>query len=203
LLAQRLSVLREAGEVLECDFGGSFVRLVRQADHSAARLVNLLVEYFPCFRDESNFYEKRVRFYKRAQILVADLWACFNGEGWGQFDDIHELTIFADYRIPQMLNSMGCLMYSPSLESRIRRLHNIENGENCEIELRGNSIWCVELIRRQIEAQYPEAKGKVNAVLIDFFLYDLCKEREREVEQAEMDVDNEMLPHHRTRSIWY
>lgn len=188
---------------MEYDFGGSFINLIKQADHSGARLVNLLVEYFSCFRDESSFHGKRVRFYKRAQILVADLWACFNGEGLGQFDDIDELTIFADYRIPQMLHSLGCLMYSPSLDGRIRRLSSIENGENCEIELRGNSIWCVELIKRQILLHYPEAKGKVNAILIDFFLYDLCKERERELEQAEMDVDNEMMPHHRTRSIWY
>lgn len=189
--------------MLEHNFGGSFINLVKQADHSGARLVNLLVEHFPCFRDESSFYGKRVRFYKRAQILVADLWACFNGEGYGQFDDIETLTIFADYRIPQMLHSLGCLMYSPPLESRIRRLSKIENGENCEIELRGNSIWCVELIRRQIVSQYPEAKNRVNAILIDFFLYDLCKEREREIEQPEMDIDNEMMPHHRTRSIWY
>jgi hypothetical protein len=203
LLAQRLSVLREAGEVLEYDFGGSFINLIKQADNSAARLVNLLVEHFPCFRDESRFHGKSVRFYKRAQILVADLWACFNGEGYGRFDDIDTLTIFADYRIPQMLHSLGCLMFSPSLEGRIRRLDTILNGENCEIELRGNSIWCVELIKRQIVYQYPEAKTKVNAILIDFFLYDLCKEKEHEIEQAEMDIDSEMIPHHRTRSMWY
>jgi hypothetical protein len=35
----------------------------------------------------------------------------------------------------------------------------------------------VELIRREILRQHPEATG-VNAVLIDFFLYDLAKERE-------------------------
>lgn len=35
----------------------------------------------------------------------------------------------------------------------------------------------VELIRREILRQHPEAVG-VNAVLIDFFLYDLAKERE-------------------------
>lgn len=35
----------------------------------------------------------------------------------------------------------------------------------------------MELIRREILKQHPEATG-VNAVLIDFFLYDLAKERE-------------------------
>ena len=35
----------------------------------------------------------------------------------------------------------------------------------------------VELIRREILREHPEAAG-VNAVLIDFLLYDLAKERE-------------------------
>jgi hypothetical protein len=57
----------------------------------------------------------------------------------------------------------------------------------------GCSIWCVELIRREIVRQNPGAK--VNAILIDFFLYDTMKEREL--------ARQEDIPHHRTRSIWY
>ena len=41
----------------------------------------------------------------------------------------------------------------------------------------GCSIWAVELIRREIVKAHPDATN-VNAVLIDFFLYDLAKERE-------------------------
>jgi hypothetical protein len=39
-----------------------------------------------------------VSFWKRAQILVADIWACFEGKGLGTFHDIDSLTMFADYR---------------------------------------------------------------------------------------------------------
>lgn len=73
----------------------SVVRLVQKADQSAGRLVNLLVKHFPSFRDETRFDGKRVRLLKRAQIFVADLWAAFNGTGYGEFKDIGELTIFA------------------------------------------------------------------------------------------------------------
>lgn len=41
-------------------------------------------------------------FHKRVQILVADLWACFEGQGHGKFDDIDHITMFADYRVPQV-----------------------------------------------------------------------------------------------------
>jgi len=62
---------------------------------SAAGLVNLLAERFPCFRDEVTFQRKQVRFLKRAQIFVADLWAAFEGEGYGEFGDIDKITMFA------------------------------------------------------------------------------------------------------------
>ena len=40
----------------------------------------------------------KVRFWKRVQILVADIWACFENEGEGHFYDIDFLSMFADYR---------------------------------------------------------------------------------------------------------
>lgn len=39
-----------------------------------------------------------VTFYKRAQILIADLWLAFKGKSYGHFEDIDSLTAFADYR---------------------------------------------------------------------------------------------------------
>lgn len=76
-------------------FDGSFINCIEEANGSAAALVNLVVENFPCFRDEAHFDGKTVRFYKRAQILVADLWACFDGGSYGQFHDIDKITMFA------------------------------------------------------------------------------------------------------------
>lgn len=71
------------------------VRLIEKANGSAGRLVNLLAKHFPSFRDETRFDGRKVRLMKRAQIFVADLWAAFNGEGLGAFDDIGHLTMFA------------------------------------------------------------------------------------------------------------
>jgi len=193
LLAERLECLCEAGRVIADQFGGSIVKLIEQADGSAAYLVNSLAESFPCFRDETKFDGRRVRLLKRAQIFVADLWAAFDGEGYGLFHDIDRITMFADYRIPQMLYTLNCLSYSPPLDSCIRTKQLIAPGHSWEVQLRGCSIWCVELIRRQILRQHPEAQ--VNAILIDFFLYDAVKELEK--------ANEEQIPHHRTRSIWY
>ncbi|KAK3387803.1 hypothetical protein B0H63DRAFT_165305 [Podospora didyma] len=195
LLEQRLACLREAGTVLYEQYKCHPVNLISAAKGSAASLVNLLARDFRCFRDEHRFEGQRkpIRFLKRAQILVADLWACFEGESYGAFHDISKITMFADYRVPQILNSMGCLAYSPPLDAAIRSKKDIPSGGSWEMQLRACSIWCVELIRREIMKQHP--KADINAVLIDFFLYDTIKAMELE--------GTDTTPHHRTRSIWY
>ena len=205
LLSERISLLREAAEVLCKDFSLSVPDLVRRADGSAARLVNLLADHFPCFRDEARFHGQPVRFLKRAQIFAADLWACFGGEGYGAFDDVDALTMFADYRVPQMLHTLGCVVYSPLLERAIRRKEVIEAGSKWELELRGCSIWAVEMLRREIVRAHPDAREELNAVLIDFFLYDVMKEMEKDLgkDLAGRGEELDIIPHHRTRSIWY
>ena len=92
-LSDRAAVAHDTLEPPQPDM--SVVRLVQKADRSAGRLVNLLVKYVPSFRDEAHFNKRKVRLYKRAQIFVADLWAAFNGTGYGEFHDIEHLTMFA------------------------------------------------------------------------------------------------------------
>ena len=66
-----------------------------------------------------------VALYKRAQILVADIWACCAGAGYGAFTDIDTVTAFADYRIPQLLVWFDVLQYSDSL---MAVLHNSKHS---------------------------------------------------------------------------
>ncbi|KAE8453513.1 hypothetical protein EG329_010374 [Mollisiaceae sp. DMI_Dod_QoI] len=140
LFQERMSCLREAGQVLYEKYQCSFTNCIAAADGSAAALVNLLAEDFPCFNDVVRFENRKsVRFLKRAQICVADLWAAFESEGYGRFEDIDKITMFADYRVPQMLNTLGCLWYAPPLENAIRHKKIIESGHSWEIQLRGMS----------------------------------------------------------------
>ncbi|RCI14418.1 hypothetical protein L249_6189 [Ophiocordyceps polyrhachis-furcata BCC 54312] len=195
MLRERLECLRECGQVLYERYNCSFTELVSAGGGSAPRLVNLLARDFPCFRDEHHFRgrSKPIRFLKRAQILVADLWACFQGTSYGKFRDIDKITIFADYRVPQILITMGALYCCPPLVAAIKDKRPLESGGSWEVQLRACSIWCVELMRREMSRLHP--KARVNAILIDFFLYDTMQEVEAQGQEA--------LPHHRTRSIWY
>jgi hypothetical protein len=122
------------------------IDMITEAKGSAAGLVNTLADKFPCFRDEMRFERKTVRFLKRAQIFVADLWAAFEGEGCGEFNDIDKITMFADYRIPQILNTLGALVYSPPLEAAIKKREIIPRGSSWETQIRGRFLACNTIV---------------------------------------------------------
>lgn len=69
-----------------------------------------------------HFKGKKVCFYKRAQILVADLWGVMEAREEGDIN-IDWLTMFADYRVPQALVYLGALRYSEAL------MQALKNGE--------------------------------------------------------------------------
>lgn len=52
---------------------------------------------------------RQIHFYKRSQIIIGDIYGKFEGKGLGYFSDIHELTIYPDYRLPQVLQDEGVL----------------------------------------------------------------------------------------------
>lgn len=104
--------------------------------------------------------------------------------------------MFADYRVPQILHMLNCISYSDELTKHIRELKPIEHGTNWEIEIRGTSIWTVELIKRRIIQNHPNST--INAVLIDFYLWDTAKSIQRK--QGGL---GDIIPCHRTRSVFY
>lgn len=56
LLPERLAAMQELGRVLLEYFDGSFEQMVRQADHSALKLVQIVISHFCSFRDEAVYH---------------------------------------------------------------------------------------------------------------------------------------------------
>ena len=187
LLAERLAVVRETGRVLTGRYRGWFTTALEQAAGSAVALVRLVVQDFPSFRDEAQYRGRTVRFYKRAQILCADLAGCFADESWGRFTDLDHLTIFADYKLPQVLRELGVLVYQPELSAAVDQLRTLAPGSEQEVELRAATIWSCELLRQDLAGRGLA----LPAYRLDWYLWDLSQ-------QLPM-----VHPHHRTRSIYY
>ncbi|KAK3728024.1 hypothetical protein RRG08_033120 [Elysia crispata] len=206
LLEERQVALVEAGTVLMKKYQGSFANVIKQAGKSAQSLLSLVLQEFPSFRDVAEFAGKKVGLYKRAQILVGDIWGSCEGQGLGEFTDINTITMFADYRIPQALVYFGALRYSETLMEKLKQCHLLKSGEKLEVEIRGVSLWACELIRDSIAAKVSadtsednqlkdeEELNQVNAILVDHYLWDLRRELADEMSH---------IPFHRCRGIYY
>ncbi|MBW2207279.1 MAG: queuosine salvage family protein [Deltaproteobacteria bacterium] len=188
LLEQRLENLREVGRVLLTHYEGEAYQLVEAAHGSAVELARLVARRFASFRDVAQYKGAPVFFYKRAQILAADLYGAFGGRGWGRFTDMDALTAFADYKLPQVLRHIGVLRYTGDLSERVDRGVLLEPGSPEEVEIRANTLWAVELIRRELR----DLGNNLRAFEIDWILWNLGQE-ERFRAKA----------YHRTVTIFY
>jgi len=145
LMSSFAKAWNDLGEDLIARFGGSFSNCIAAADHSAAHLVEILAEQ-TLFRDISDYHGMEVPFFKRSQLLASDLSLALDGRGLGRFDDLDQLTIFADNLVPHVLRLDGILEYSPSLLRDIQTERLIPAGSDEEIEIRACSVQAVELM---------------------------------------------------------
>ncbi len=186
LFKERAAILREIGRRMAELYSGDPERLIAAADKSALQLVERVLEAFPSFRDEADYKGERVGFYKRAQILAGDLYACFSGRSYGEFHDIARLTAFADYKLPQILRAAGVIRYSEDLARKVDNEEWIAAGAPEEVEIRAATIVSVELLRNTLAR-----KGrKLLPLELDWLLWHASQNRE-------------MAPHHRTLTTFY
>ena len=188
LMESRLGILRELGQVLQKAYEGEACGLVEAAEGSAVELVQLLAKRLESFRDVAEYGGQEVFFYKRAQIFVADLYGTFQGKDWGAFNDMDQLTAFADYKLPQVLRHLGILEYEKDLARQVDTGILLEPGGLDEVEIRANTIWAVEEIRLEMGRRGQDLRAfEIDGVLWNMGQQDRYRER----------------PYHKTVTIFY
>mmetsp|Transcript_6800 Transcript_6800/g.25384 ORF Transcript_6800/g.25384 Transcript_6800/m.25384 type:complete len:430 (+) Transcript_6800:4693-5982(+) len=194
LLHERVRLLNEVGIILERYFDGEASILIEKARRSACALVSLITSYFPGFRDHciSPVDGRQVFFYKRAQIFVADVWGAFSGKGLGDFYDINQITMFADYQVPQVLRHLGLMVYDEHLSGLVDNNIVIPAGSVEELEIRACTIRVVEDIRKILEQKH---RIRCKSIEIDWYLWQQGESLKRR--------SSTLKPHHRTFTIYY
>ncbi len=188
LFVERWRNVRELGATLTNCWNGNAARFVECAAHDAPRLARMLAENFASFNDVAIYDNRPVYFFKRAQILVSDLWGAFDHQDWGTFDNLETLTAFADYKLPQILRAWGILKYAPALARKVDAQIELAAGSRAEIEIRAATLWAVEFLRAAINAQ----GRNLWSVQVDWILW-----------QASQGKFAGMKPYHRVRTIYY
>ena len=171
---------------------GSFLAVVDAADGSADRFAQSL-STMPFFHDVHHHeLTGPVSLFKRAQIAAHDLYVTFDGRGPGAFDDIDQLTMFADNLVPHVLRVEGVLAFSPELLARIEAVDDITVGSTQEIEIRACGVHAVELLADQLRAHHGLSPTGLTTGTVDNLLWNLgAAPRYKDV------------PRHRSRCVYY
>jgi len=156
---------------------------------------------------------RHVFLYKRAQIMVADMWAaygqltCAPGASRAAggapvspaaFHDMHALTCFPDYRIPQLLLARGVFRYAPDLLSAVSSRRPLPAGSREEVEIRAATVVAVQRLRAAMASRLTDVGGggvaarPITSVEVDWLLW--------QVGEAAKD---DIAPHHRVDTIFY
>ncbi len=187
LMQHFATALNDLGRYLLDCFKGNFAALAEAANSSAARLVQLLKE-MPYFNDVELYDGIEVPFYKRAQITAADLSIAFKGRKWGHFNDLDQLTIFADNLVPHVLRMDGVLIYAEALIERIGAGRLIPPGSAEEVEIRASAVHAVELVKNEIR----KTGRTITSPDLDYFLWNRGQHHHYKA-----------VPRHRTRCVFY
>ena len=190
LLDERARILREVGATLVERYHRRFSNVLGAAPtrlyNDGHGFLEVLTRDFPRFDDRAEYRGETVRFWKLAQLSVWILQATLPG-GTG-FEDLDQLTAFADYIVPAALRVLGITRYSDVLEEAIVAGHPIEAGSAWEVEIRAHTIYaCDELTKRVNELRPPELQVIVPQV--DARLW--------------VPFHRTHYPHHLTRTISY
>ncbi len=187
LMQHFTTALNDLGHLLLNRFEGSFTALVEAAGPSAGSLLQILRQ-LPYFNDVEPYDNLEVPFFKRAQIVAADLAVAFQGRSWGRFEDLDQLTIFADNLVPHVLRMDGILFYETSLISRIEAADLIPAGSTEEVEIRACALHAVELIKESIF----KTGRQITSSQLDYFLWN----------RGQLP-SYKAVPRHRTRTVYY
>lgn len=166
LFLERLNILREVGSILTRDFKGDFDNLVNKSKMDVLNLMELILTHFPSFNDSSPYKGKTIYFQKRVQLLIADIHQMLKEKGYNM-KNFDKITACADYKLPMVLRKLGILEYSKELANKVDKKIEIIKDSEEEVEIRANTIWAVELIKKGLKEKIP----KITSAYINDYLW--------------------------------
>lgn len=104
------------------------------------------------FKDISIYKDKEIHFYKRANLLVNDLFRVSKtiNKSIKNIDNIYGC---ADYVLPRTFRDFNIFTYNLELSNLIDNEELIPHDSIMEIELRANTLYVIELIKEKLKKE--------------------------------------------------
>ena len=183
LFEERYHIIRDVSKIVNENMNGNFYEFIKGITIDM-ELFNIIIKYFPNFKDERKYREKTIYFYKLAQLLTSDILHIRELKENIKVDYSH-LVGCSDYKIPQVMRGLGILEYSNKLSNIIDNKKEIEVNSEYEVEVRANMLVAIDLIKKKLE-------NKVCAIDINDYIWSQGRNK-----------NIELKPYHLTRNTNY
>ena len=151
LLEDRYQNLVKMNEFLKSK-NKTFYELIKELNIDS-ELFEFIVNNLDYFKDVSDYEEKEILFYKRAQLLTSDILHVREKKENIKVDYSH-LIGCADYKIPQVMRCYGMLEFSEDLANKVDNKIPLEEGSLEEIEIRANTLRVINYIYEKLDKKY-------------------------------------------------
>ncbi len=163
--------------------GKNFYDLIKEKTKDT-ELLDYLIQNLPYLEDVSLYKSENIYFYKRAQLMVSDILHI--REYIEKVNvDYSNLMGCADYKIPQVLNNLGVLVYSKDLDNKIMQKEELKENSEEEVEIRACNLVVIDYI-------YQKLNGKISRMDINDYLWLLGQDKKKIIK-----------PYHRTLTNHY
>ncbi len=183
LFEERYNIIKNVNKTVNEKMNGNFYGFIKDIT-SDTELFEIIVKNFPDFKDERIYNNKKIYFYKLAQLLTSDILLIRERKENIKVDYTH-LVGCSDYKIPQVMRGLGILEYSDKLSNIIDNKKEIEVNSEYEVEIRANMLVAIDLIKKKLE-------NRVCAIDINDYIW--SQGRNKTIE---------LKPYHLTRNTNY
>ena len=183
LLEERYKVVLQVSKIINKKMQNNFYHYIKNITKDIV-LFNTIINNFPSFADTRTYDNKTIYFYKLAQLLTSDILHIRSLKE-GITVDYSNLVGCADYKIPQVLRSLGVLVYDKELSDLVDNKNELEENSIYEVEIRANMVVAINLIKKELN-------NKVSAIDINDTIWSFSQ-----------DKTKKLLPYHLTRTLSY
>lgn len=187
LVPERVDAFREIGKFLLANPEFTFRKLFAKSKNNAYFISQVIPTLLPTWRDP---------FCKRAQLFVGMVYGRFQQESKPFFEGLEDLTVFADYRVPQTLYNMGILNYDTPLRNLIARGKLVPAGSRPEMEIRAGTIVATDLLTEELN---KFSGNELNVLHTDYLLWNTTRMKD----QLPDGILIRQADHHRTMTTYY
>lgn len=177
----RIKSLNEAGNVLLGKFDGKAINILRKSQFNIQTMIELITSEFEFWND----YNGEICFYKRIQAFINCLLNDSHCGGLLKKNDIHQMTILADYHVPKLFRYYRVFEYVKELDDKISNGEFLKSGSKEELDIR---VATIVAGRKLLDMMNKEQK-KITATTLDGILWSEARK-----------INS---PYHLCKSIWY